>query len=49
MKIKDSCKENSMTELLISCQLSSADVIGLPVQCQLAGFLPIVIKVFAKQ
>lgn len=49
MKIKDGCKENLMIELLISCQLATADVSGLPVQCQLAEFLPVVIKVFAKQ
>lgn len=46
---KGSCKEKSMIEPLISGQLASADASGLPVQCQLAGFLPVVIKVFAKQ
>lgn len=49
VKIKCSCKEKSMIELLISGWLTSADVSGLPVQCQFAGFLPVVIEVFAEQ
>lgn len=49
MKIKRSCKEKSMIELLISSRLASADMSGLPVQCQFAGFLPVVIEVFAEQ
>lgn len=49
MKIKRSCKEKSMIELLISGWFALADMSGLPVQCQFAGFLPVVIEVFAEQ